>query len=63
MADCDKQTEIFRAMSPERKLELSMSLYYSARRLKKAWLEHLHPDWTPELVEAAVREAFASARS
>ena len=42
------QIEIFKKMTPEQKLKLSMSLYWSARRLKASWLRQQHPDWTEE---------------
>jgi len=50
-------------MSPQQKLEASMSLYYSARKLKAAWLRQTHADWSEEIIAQAVKEAFANARS
>jgi len=57
------QDEILRKMTPEQKLAAAMNLYYSARRLKSAWLRQEHKDWSDEQVEAAVREAFVNART
>ena len=53
----------FRSMSPEKKLELSLRLYYSARELKRSWLKQQHPDWSEANVEKRVREIFLYARS
>jgi len=57
------QIEIFRKMTAEQKLKLSMRLYWSARRLKAAWLRRQHPDWTEEQVQAEVTEIFKNART
>ncbi len=57
------QNEIYRSMSPAQKLQISMQMYWSARRLKVAWIQQQHPDWTRQQVEDAVREAFMYARS
>jgi len=50
-------------MSPEKKLEVAMQLYYSARELKEAGVRADHPDWDEKQVQQAVREAFLYARS
>jgi hypothetical protein len=50
-------------MSPEKKLELSLRLYYSARELKKAALKKDHPELTEEEIENKVKEIFLYARS
>ena len=52
----------FRAMTPAERWKAAHNLYWSARRMKAAWIAHHHPDWTKEQVEAAVREAFMHAR-
>lgn len=57
------QQNIFRKMSPEKKLKLSGSLYYSARDLKKSALKAHHPEWTDEELNKAVTEIFKNARS
>ena len=58
-----EQIEIYRRMTPGRRLELAENLYWSARRLKSAWLHSLHPDWSAEAVEAEVTRLFSHARS
>jgi len=55
--------EILKKMSPQQKLEASMNLYHSARKLKAAWLRQLHSDWSEEKVQQEVREIFVNARS
>ncbi|MBN2374848.1 MAG: hypothetical protein JXD22_00505 [Sedimentisphaerales bacterium] len=52
------QQEIFRKMTPGRKLEIAFALYRDARGLKAAWLRQCNPDWTEEQVEAKVSEYF-----
>ncbi len=61
MAQQKLQDEILRQMTPQQKLDLSMSLYYSARELKSAWIRQLHQDWSDQQVEEAVREIFVNA--
>ncbi|MHC4104100.1 MAG: hypothetical protein ACYSR9_04110 [Planctomycetota bacterium] len=50
-------------MSPEKKLEVAMQLYYSARELKAAGVRAEHPDWDEKQVQQAVRKAFLYART
>ena len=57
------QTEIFKKMTGEQKLKLSMRLYWSARRLKAVALRRQHPDWTEERVQQGVTEIFTNART
>ncbi len=52
------QNEIIRKMTPEKKLQMSMRLYYSARNLKAAWLRQQHSDWSEEQVQKAVTDIF-----
>ena len=63
MESSEKQYEYLKKMSPQQKLEASMNLYYSARKLKEAWLRQLHSDWSDEQINEAVKEAFANAGS
>jgi hypothetical protein len=58
-----EQIEIYRRMTPGRRLEIAEQLYWSARRMKSAWLKSLHPDWTEQQVEAEVTCIFSHARS
>lgn len=52
------QQEIFRNMSPEDKLNMSLSLYWSARKLKAAALKSQYPGWSEEKIEKKVKEIF-----
>lgn len=63
MSGNDIQIEAFKKMTGAQKLKLAMGLYWSARRLKAAWLRQLHPDWTQEEIEAQVTEIFKHART
>ena len=63
MAQQEIQDEILKNMSPQKKLEVAMNLYFSARQIKAAWFRHLHKDWTDQQVEQAVREVFINART
>lgn len=56
------QTEIFKRMTPGERWAAAQNLYWSARRLKAAWLRSLHPEWTETEVQAAVKEAFMHVR-
>lgn len=58
-----EQIEIYRKMTPGRRLEIGERLYWSARRMKSAWLKSLHPDWTEQQIEAEVTRIFSHARS
>lgn len=58
-----EQIEIYRRMTPGRRLEAGEQLYWSARRMKWAWLRAQHPDWKDEQVEAEVTRNFSHARS
>ena len=57
------QSDFLRKMTPGQKLEAAMSLYYSAKELKRAWLRQNHTEWSDERIEEAVREAFFSPES
>jgi hypothetical protein len=59
----DIQFSILQAMSPEKKLNVAMRLYHSARELKAAWIRQQHETWSEDQVQSAVREAFLNARS
>jgi len=58
-----EQIEIYRRMTPERRLALAEQLYWSARRMKAAWLRDQHPDWPEEQLKAEVRRIFVHART
>lgn len=57
------QMEIFRKMSPAKKLEIAQQLYWSARNLKAAALRQEHPDWSEEQIGEKVKEIFLYAQS
>jgi len=59
----DVRREIFRNMSPQRKLELAFGLRDTAKKLKAMGLRQAHPDWTEQQVQDKVREIFLYARS
>ena len=52
------QREIYRKMSPARKLEVAQQLYWSARNMKAAYLRSQHPDWDEEQIQRKVKEIF-----
>ena len=53
----------FKNMSAEKKLNLSLKLYFDARELKKATMKQLHPELTEEEIEKRVKEIFFYART
>lgn len=64
MTEAEKiQIEIYKKMTPAQKWQVARDLYWSARRLKAAWLRQIHPEWTEEQVQNKVREIFLYARS
>ena len=58
-----EQIAAYRRMAPERRLRLAEQLYWSARKLKTAWLHQQHPDWAEAQVTAEVRRIFLHART
>ncbi|TET54135.1 MAG: hypothetical protein E3J53_01210 [Desulfobacteraceae bacterium] len=58
-----EQRRIFRSMTPEKKLDIALRLYYSARDMKAAGLRMQNPDWTEEKIQTKVREIFLYART
>jgi len=58
-----EQIESFRRMPPERRLALAEGLYWSARKLKAAWLRSQHTDWSEAQVAREVTRIFLHARS
>lgn len=53
----------FKGMSPKKKLELFLQLYYSTRELKEAALKIKHPDWSEEAIEKELKKIFLYART
>lgn len=58
-----EQLEIFRRMTPERRLSLAEQLYWSARELKAAWLRSQHADWSEAQIGREVTRLFIHART
>jgi len=58
-----EQIEIYRRMPPRRRLQIAEQMYWSARRLKAAWVRAQHPDWTDVQVNSEVTRIFSHARS
>ena len=54
----EKELEILRAMTPQQKLKVSFGLYRTAWRLKESYMRKIHPDWSEQQIQAAMREAF-----
>jgi len=42
-------------MTPERKLQLALDLYYSAKEIKAAGLMRQHPEWSTAKINQKVR--------
>jgi Rv0078B-related antitoxin len=58
-----EQFEIYRRMTPERRLAIAEQLYWTARRMKSSWLRSQHPDWPEEKVLREVTRIFSHART
>jgi len=58
-----EQEQIISKMSPQKKLELSLKLYYSAKELRKAALAKDYPELSEAEIEKKVKEIFLHARS
>ena len=58
-----EQFAIYRRMTPARWLAVAEQLYWTARRMKSAWLRNLHPDWPDEKVSQEVTRIFTHART
>ena len=58
-----EQKKSYQAMTPEKKLQLALDLYYSAKELKFAGLKRQHPEWSMEKINQKVREIFLYAKT
>jgi hypothetical protein len=56
-----EQFAIYRRRTPGRRLALAEQLYWTARRMKTAWLRELHSDWPEEKVSHEVTRIFTNA--
>jgi len=52
------QIAAYRKMSPAKKIEQALAMYWAARKLKADALRQWHPEWTEAEIEARVREVF-----
>ena len=50
-------------LTPDKKLLLSLNLYHSAVKLKKASLKKFHPELSEKEIQKKVKEIFLYARS
>jgi len=57
----DDQPEI--KLTPQQKLDVAESLYWSAWHLKAAWLRQIHPELTQTEIEQKVKSIFKYTRS
>lgn len=57
------QLEIYRRMTPEKKLRAAGQLYETAWELKRAGLEMQHPDWDEARLRDEVRRIFLRAHT
>jgi len=58
-----EQLEVLRRMTPEERLQAAFRLYWSARKVKAAFLRGQHPEWSEHQLQVQVREAFLHART
>jgi hypothetical protein len=59
----EMQDERLRQMTPSEKLWVSQRLRDEAWKLKAAWLQSIHPEWSELEVQDAVRAIFRDART
>lgn len=57
------QYDIFRRMTPGRRLALAEQLYWTARELKAAWLRREHADWSEDQIARETTRVFTHART
>ena len=56
------QLAVLRRMTPGQRWEVARNLYWSARRLKAAFVRSEHPEWSDAEVEDHVRRVFLYGR-
>jgi hypothetical protein len=57
------QINIFKKMSAEEKIHLSMRLYWSARQLREAALRKFHPGWSEQKIKTEIRKDLSNVRT
>ena len=57
------QINSLKNMTPEKKLQIALNLYYSALKLKEAGLRKQHPDWSDADIKRIARVIFLYART
>jgi hypothetical protein len=50
-------------MLPEKKLEIALRLYYSARELKAAALRAQNPEWNEDRIQNTLQKIFLNVRT
>jgi hypothetical protein len=53
-----KQIELYRQMTPQRRLQICFELCELSRTLVRQGVRHQHPDWNQEQVEEEVHRRF-----
>jgi hypothetical protein len=53
-----KQIELYRAMTPQQRLQISFELDELSRQLVRSGVRHQNPDWSDEQVEREVKRRF-----
>jgi hypothetical protein len=56
------QRDVLRRLTPGERWVVARNLYWSARRLKAAFVRSEHPDWSDAEVEDHVRRVFLHGR-
>jgi len=59
----DQEIKILRAMASQKRLQVAFDLYRTVYQLKGAWLRHIHPDWSRQQIDIALREALLYEKS
>lgn len=52
----DVMAGVYRDMKPEKRLEIALGMWLSARQMLYEAIRSFHPDWTEEKVERTVAE-------
>jgi hypothetical protein len=54
----EMERNLFRTMSPRKKIDVLMRLIDTAKLLKTAGLKHSHPTWSDQQIQNEIRELF-----